>query len=409
MAFLFSPKARPFADESLESYILRVVEENFFESFSELSLALQEALYELDFEAQGAFPADLGRLNIYHTKHNSHFRMRALVLTEGLLDLPRHSLQKLAILRAAKNDHGVTFLHRNGDDIPLRFFRTSIEETSIPICPDCLKEAPYIRQSWHIKWVNNCSQHNRKLIEYCPKCNAPINYIVNENLAYCTCGLDLSSISTNKTEPDNLYLEQELLSDKSLSQNVLFQCKNLSERFDALLWYQRYYETDSFDLEEVVQYFNKWPDSLYQELDEITNHAEMRTIDKFNKSKFSSLYRGIIGLLPCSRPIQPTQSPSHFIHIAVLNYLFSLVEKHPKSKRANVADMLVSVSEVAIILETSFEQVYRLYQDGVLTIAMRPKLKERIPPNIGAFYLRQVIEYKSSFGNINSRVYLSAW
>ena len=83
MTFLFSPKARAFIDESLESYLLRVVRENFFDSYQQLSLAIREALHELDFEAYGAFPIDLRLLNVYHAKLNSHFRIRALTLLEN--------------------------------------------------------------------------------------------------------------------------------------------------------------------------------------------------------------------------------------------------------------------------------------------------------------------------------------
>jgi len=78
MAFLFSPKARAFVDESLESYLLRIVSDNFFDSYEQLSLAIREALHALEYDAHGAFPVDLKRLNVYHSKHNSHFRMRAI-------------------------------------------------------------------------------------------------------------------------------------------------------------------------------------------------------------------------------------------------------------------------------------------------------------------------------------------
>lgn len=84
ISFLFSSKALAFADESLESYLLRVVAENFFVSYSQLSLAIREEL--LDFKVHGAFPFDLKLLNVYHFKLNSHFRMRALSLLERLLN-----------------------------------------------------------------------------------------------------------------------------------------------------------------------------------------------------------------------------------------------------------------------------------------------------------------------------------
>lgn len=36
-------------------------------------------------------------------------------------------------------------------------------------------------------------------------------------------------------------------------------------------------------------------------------------------------------------------------------------------------------------------------------------MKQRVDPYIGVFYLRQVIEYKCSFGSDRQGMYLSAW
>ena len=99
----------------------------------------------------------------------------------------------------------------------------------------------------------------------------------------------------------------------------------------------------------------------------------------------------------------------HFIRKALMDYLTVLVEKNPKSKKPNLADMLVSVSEASILLGTSHEQIYRLYQDGVLSSAFRLKMNRRIDPMTGVFFLRQVIEYKTSFGRDNPRMHLSVW
>lgn len=92
-----------------------------------------------------------------------------------------------------------------------------------------------------------------------------------------------------------------------------------------------------------------------------------------------------------------------------MEYLYKLVTSHPKSNKPNIADTLVSVAEAAVLLATSHEQVYRLYQEGILTAAFRPKLHMRIEPHIGVFYLRQVIEYKASYGLRNQGMYVSAW
>lgn len=409
MTFLFSPKARAFSDESLESYLLRVVSENFFDSYQELSLAIREELHELDFEAHGAFPIDLKRLNVYHAKHNSHFRMRALGLLETLLDLPRYKLQKLALLKSDIKFNSSAALYKNGVDIPQKFIRYHAEAAvdSIPVCPQCLAEEAYIKQSWHIKWVDACTKHQCTLAHNCPECCAPINYIENESITHCSCGFELTWASTSPVNALSIEHLNKLL-DKSErnDSHSLFNNTTLTERFAALLWYQgRYSQIDNFCLDDAVDYFSMWPAVFYKELDELSKNAEMKLIDLFNKTEFKFIFGDAI--LAC--PSTQMQRELHFIYRALLDYLVTLVEGNPKAKKPNTADLLVSVLEAASLLGTSVEQVYRLYQDGILQTASRHKMNQRINPYKGVFFLRHVIEYKTSFGNGKARMYLSAW
>ncbi|GIU51747.1 hypothetical protein TUM4438_42480 [Shewanella sairae] len=411
MAFLFSPKSRAFSDESLESYLLRVVAENFFDSYQQLSLAIREELHELDFEAHGAFPIELKRLNVYHAKHNSHFRMRALNLLESLLDLPRHELHKLALLRSNRTFvGGMSAVHRNGVDIPLSFIRYADEDgiEAMPVCPQCLKEEPYIRQAWHIRPVEACAKHECELLHHCPECQQPINYIENESITHCACGFEFALASSEKADNQAVLLSRSLFEGDALSNNpLLFMGTSVTQRFAALLWYQKRHAKNTECMAHgALAYFENWPSSFYRELDAVTTGAEARLIDLFNRTSFRSVYGELILQSQC---VQPEDKEPHFIYLALMDYLSKLVESHPKSKKPNVADMLVSVAEAAALLSTTHEQVYRLYQDGVLTAGMRQKIQTRIDPHIGVFYLRQVIEYKVSFGNDKQGMYLSAW
>lgn len=413
MAFLFSPKVGAFSDESLESYLLRVVSANFFNLYEELSLAIREELHELDFDAHGAFPIDLKRLNVYHAKHNSHFRMRALGLLETLLDLPRFELQKLALLKSDRMFNSLAALHRDGVDIPLKFIRYDSVDgiTSIPICPQCLAVEGYIKQSWHIKWVNCCTKHKCHLIHNCPECDLPINYIENESITHCLCGFELAYAINNtkalSVKNKDIELLQNLMNIETSVDNPLFNETTQSQRFAALLWYQdRYFCTDNFCLNDAANFFNKWPENFYKELNHLSKKADIKLIDLFNKTAFSFIFGKLILSVPHS--IQ-REKHTHFIKIALLQYLTDLIENNPKSKKPNIADTLVSVTEAAIILGTSHEQIYRLHQDGILRSASRQKMNSRIDPHASAFYLRQVIEYKSSFGDDKPRMYLSAW
>lgn len=410
MAFLFSPKARAFADESLESYLLRVVEENFFASYSQLSLAIREELHALDFEAHGAFPVDLKHLNVYHAKLNSHFRMRALSLLESLLDLPAYELQKLALLKSNRIFIGsFSAVHRGGVDIPLNFFRYSAqnEVTSVPVCPYCLSSDPYIRQHWHYKPYQACAQHQCELLHSCPQCNALINYIENGSVTHCLCGYEFALATTAKAEELTFLLSKSLMNADPASSNPLLNARSASQRFAALIWYQERISDGTENVfRDAVLYFNDWPKNFYQELVQVTLGAEQKLIDWFNKTPFRHIYGDIILRSQC---LYPYDKEPHFIYLALMDYLELLVQSHPKTTKPNIADMLVSLAETAVLLATTQDQVYRLYQEGILKLAFRQSLRQRIDPKAAVFHLRQVMEYKRSFGANSIGMYLSAW
>lgn len=410
MAFLFSPKNKAYADESLESYLLRVVEENFFSCYSQLSLAIREELHELDFEAHGAFPIDLKHLNVYHAQQNSHFRMRALALLETLLGLPAYELKKLALLKSNRTFIGnASAVHKNGVDIPLSFIRHcgQDEAACTPVCPHCISANPYIRQHWHYKPYLVCVEHQCELLQQCPECHVPVNYIENGSITHCSCGYEFASAAVMRAEGAALLLSRCIIHADSASSNPLLSLPSTSQRFAALIWYQdRYSNNTECNFSDAVEYFDEWPKKFYQELELISLGAEQRLIDWFSKTPFRYIFGDIILRSQCLYPID---KDSHFIRSALMNYLELMVHANPKSKKPNAADMLVSVAETAVILATTHEQVYRLYQEGILKPAFMQRLHQRIDPNTAIFHLRQVIEYKNSFGANSIGMYVSAW
>ena len=106
----------PFPDESLESYLLRLAEANFIESYGLLSGAVRDWLWQHNHDAAGAFPLELSRVNIYHANQSSGLRVRALKLVETLTDIDRLPLLKLALLHSASrfcNGHNAVFRGRS--------------------------------------------------------------------------------------------------------------------------------------------------------------------------------------------------------------------------------------------------------------------------------------------------------
>ena len=402
-------------DESLESYFLRLSAKNLFDSYLYLSDSLWQWLMEFDHEAAGAFPRELSLLNVYHADRTSSLRVRAFQLVQRLTDNEELPLLKLAITNSnIKYAQGLAAVLLNGVAIPRCFLRTD----TIPVCPECLKESPYIRQNWHIEPYKACHHHKCELLHQCPECHESLNYQLSESISLCVCDFDLSSASTKQARKANLSLSQVIAGELNDPVNPLLATTDLSIRFCAILWYLRHQQNSEQEFlskdcctqdSSVVNYFANWPHDLHHELDNLVSGAELKLIKKFNKTGFSTIFGDFI--LSCKNiPVRDIQH--NFILNTLTNYLVELVGLNPKAKQANIADLLLSVLEVSILLSTSHDQVYRLYQEGYLELSFTPKLHAKLPPHQPAFYLRQVIELRTAKMqslSMQSQHYLPAW
>jgi len=257
-----------------------------------------------------------------------------------------------------------------------------------------------------------------QLLDKCPECNESLNYQRTESFTLCVCGFDFRNAPIKPASKTNLLLSRIIAGDLIESANPLLTTSDLSIRFGSILWYLRHqkYSTSEFvehgfhhNVVPAISYFDNWPYDLHHELDVLVNNAELKLIKKFNKTGFSTIFGDVI--LSCQNiPVRDTQH--NFILNTVTDYLAELVRLNPKDKQANIADLLLSVMEVSILLNTSHEQVYRLYQEGYLALSFKPKLHNKLSSHQPAFYLRQVIELRTakmqSF-NTTSQHYLPAW
>lgn len=403
MPFLFSPEQLTFYDETLESYLLRVAEQNSFASYRQLSLAIRDELYAQDYEAHGAFPLELSQINVCYAQTSSHFRIRALSLVASLLGLKHSVLLKLALLRSDTKLLGKdAAIHHAGTTIPTSFVRGNNKDSIIPICSACLAEAPYIRQNWHFEPYQTCTKHHVKLVELCPKCAVPLNYLRSESITHCSCGFDLRTAIASAASKEQIQLARCFDNGAQPSLPNVLSSASVSERLVALLWFHKRY---SHQLLDAVKYFDKWPFHLYQELDEITDNAEQYMLNAFNRTAFSKIYGNII---VTAALLNSMSSNASFIHNAVMAYFTAFPEHFPRSQTPNQADLLLSIAETAVVLNTPIEQVYRLLEDGILVCAKRLACHQKIDPNVGLFYLRQVFELRLSFGTIDG-VYMSSW
>ncbi len=139
---------KPFEDESLESYLIRIANKNGYQDFDRFLSALKHYLCDGDSERFSSFPTDIRRINPYSSKHSSAARSHALHQISQLTFTEPVDLLKLAINRSPlKYSPSVTALIRGCEVFPRSLLRTNI----IPVCPVCLKENGYANYLWHFE------------------------------------------------------------------------------------------------------------------------------------------------------------------------------------------------------------------------------------------------------------------
>ena len=326
---------------------------------------------------------------------------------------------KLPLLNQAIFNASDVFLNsysavsRSGIYLPRCFLR----KDNIPICPLCLQDAAYIRQQWHYSIYTACTEHQCALIDTCPKCASNINYLESEQLGSCSCGFEFKNADTEKASDSHLKLSSVVTGRNWLISPEPNTEPSASICNGALLWdylkdgsklkIDHTVEFSGFN--GVIEYFSNWPINFDNELELMAEQAEQRLIKEFNKTAFNHIFGDILSV--AKFPAVDASAPN-FIFERVLAFLILLVDDNPSRKTSNSADLLLTVSDVAIILSTSHEQVYRLYQEGYLTLQFRPKLNTKLSIKTAAFNLRQVLEFRESVKQSNQgsqRTYLPGW
>lgn len=410
MNLLVRPEA--FVDESLESFLLRLSQDNGFERYRLFSGSIKNWLYTMDHAAGGAFPLELSTLNLFHASRSSGLRVRALQLIDKLTDdTPFHLLHLALSHSSASFSHHYKAAHRAGVDVPLSFIRTR----QIPCCPACLRESAYVRQCWHFKPYLVCHIHGGRLIGHCPACGKALDFMASESIDHCQCGFDLRTASTIPALHDEIQLSALAYGCSFESSSPLLAARSLSARFGALLWYQHRYLSDHESLcgdralVKAIGYFAAWPDVFWQELKQKVDDALVRQTKPWNHTDFVDVFGNVVS--DC-RQIPMRNTGQNFILKDLIGFLTDLVAHHPQCRVANVGDLLLSAVDAAALLSTSVEQVRRLHNEGFLPLSTRPASRNTVSPHRAVFHLRNVVELrKARMPSLHddSSTYLPAW
>ena len=320
----------------------------------------------------------------YHASQSSRFRVRAFKLVAQWASLEPLELIRLSWLRSNTQFGHLSALIRDQLLIP----RALLRESHIPVCLSCLKEEGYIPYYWHLKPYKACHKHKVQLQSHCAECDELIDYRTSERFSQCSCGAQLKTMAPAS--------EADIAVSEGLSG------ADAHHWVGKLAWFAYQYGHDqeyaSFN-EAFISYFKHWPDNFFSELDEKVFRAREKQLRPFNHTKFDSVFGDVIKV---SKVAAPNVLRSNFIVDSLLSYFSDLVEKNPKQKHPNIADLLLNSLDVATLLGTTLEQVFRLYQEGQLTCSERLNSRERLQPDRCVFFLRQVVELSQSHGRYPS-------
>ena len=169
---------RPFEYESLKGFLLRVSEENGYQSPSAIAKIL-----------------GISR-NIFRAGKSSTLDL------EKILGLSQESLSRHSYL-ASESQPGSRFKlleHELGSLYGSYQIRTSPQ-----ICPICIKEDGHINAFWDLSITNACPKHNVKSLTHCHKCSKKIDWF-RPGLLTCKCGANYLEATLEKPTQSNTEL-----------------------------------------------------------------------------------------------------------------------------------------------------------------------------------------------------------
>ncbi|WP_305840504.1 hypothetical protein [Photobacterium leiognathi] len=237
-----------------------------------------------------------------------------------------------------------------------------------------------------------------------------MNYQLSENIEYCQCGKKLSELVTKSAKLAALKTSCWLVGESVSESGILSKSLDLSARYGFLLWYiNRYGDQGDIRFKDFISFAEAWPHAFYEDLDHRVELAAQIQTKRWSRTFFLEVFHS---LLQDSRHLPNRDLKENPVLHAVLQYLTMLISKFPRTKSGNVGDILMSVLDVSTLLSCTTEEVYRLYEYGLLTSTVRRSLHEKLPSHQSVFHLRSVIELKLSrmCSSVDgTTIYLSDW
>ncbi|MGH9824709.1 MAG: TniQ family protein, partial [Blastocatellia bacterium] len=296
---------RPIADESLKGYILRLTEDNHYDSPSWI------------LDLAGLKPMTL-------RQSWSRLRRRKAIFT-GLSELAGITEGEAAALgwwTERSDEHAVP--------------EEVIEFTESKFCARCLAERNYWRKAWDLLLVTACLDHSALLLDRCPGCGQPIHWN-RKRVRVCRCGFDWCGAAMTAVDEPGLRatryimkaLGPEAIASPSVGETSPLECLFIDELCDVLFCVGDALGAIEFDrrlrdmtrnepchqvLERTIKVVEDWPHFCFDLFDKVKRERHIGAALIESAAMLSS--RGVaflyVALQEYSQELEASDSPLEF-------------------------------------------------------------------------------------------------
>ncbi|AMF93042.1 TniQ family protein [Vibrio fluvialis] len=348
-------RPKPQADESLESYLIRVANNNGYENINRFLVALKHYLCHIDSKRFTTFPTDIRQINPSSSQRSSAARSHALQYISQLTFTETADLLRLAISRSPlKFSPSTTSVIRAGEILPKSLIRTK----HIPCCSSCLIEQGYANYLWHFEGYDCCHIH-QKLLTFRCECGEPYDYRINGLSLQCSsCG---TTITQSKNEPEIDSLEISLW----LAGETIKWLPELpaSYRWGTIHWWMRNQNTEVLETCSFSTFWRQWPESFHNLIEQTLSHNQEYSLQAPQEWRLKDL----IGELLFGAINLPRRNLQYNL---ILRELFYYLESHLWENNGLIANLKLNALEAALVLNCDIEQLASMVEQGLL-VAMR--------------------------------------
>ncbi|WP_264956116.1 TniQ family protein [Photobacterium damselae] len=394
---MFLQRPKPYSDESLDSFFIRVANKNGYSDVHRFLEATKRFLQDIDHHGYQTFPTDIEKINPCSAKNSSSARTASLLKLAQLTFNEPTELLGLAINRTnLKYSPSTSALIRGSEVFPRSLLRTK----SIPCCPLCLQENGYASYLWHFEGYDHCHIHNVPLVNRCT-CGTEYDYRVSGLKGNCS----------NCKEP--IAIKNPEISNKAIFSVANWlagnESKNLpdvprSYRWGLVHWWSHINDNE-FDHFSFVQFFSNWPSSFHSMIDSeiefnlehaIVGRKELRVKDLIGRILFSSIR------LP-ERNLKSN---------IILGELLRHVETNLWDNGGLLANLRMNALEATVFLNCSLDEIASMVEQRILKPNRKTKPNMPLAVNDYLFYFGDIFcLWLAAFqtDEFNRSFYVSRW